>query len=299
MAPTNTKIRTIDGHPIELSRLDKILFPKTGLTKEDIISYYDDMSSLILKLYKDRPLTMIRCPEGIEGQQFIQKNMPSYFPDWIETFAFPTDEGITRHILVNNKSTLVYLANQACISFHLSLSKIDKVDYPAYLIFDLDPSTPDIKLLKTVALWTKELLDTLKLPSFLQTTGSRGFHIYIPLKREVTFETVRAFAKECAHHLAQEHPEEITLEYRKEKRGNKILIDFARNTYGFNNIGPYSLRPIENAPLATPLHWDELKDKNLHPQSFNLKNISKRLNKIEDPWKDIFKKKASLLKMFD
>lgn len=295
----NSKIIFVDGHEIELSRLDKVLFPKSGITKKDVISYYEEMSSYILPHYKNRTLTMMRCPEGIEGQQFIQKKIPSYFPEWIKTYTVQTEEDSTPLALVNNKSTLIYLANQACISFHLSLSKIDKFNYPAYLIFDFDPSTPNLKLLKSVVMRTKKLMEELSFIPFLQTTGSKGFHIYIPLKRDVTFEESRAFAHQCANHLAKEHPKEITTEFTKAKRGNKVLIDYARNTYGFNNIAPFSLRPIESAPLATPIHWDELEDEKLTPQSYNLKNIFKRLNKLDDPWKDMSKHHFSIKRIFE
>lgn len=293
----STRVK-IGGHEVELSHLDKVWFPQSGITKGDVLAYYDDMSSLILPLYKDHALTMLRCPDGIKGEQFMQKNVPDYFPEWIETYTVPKDDGQTKYALVNNKATLLYIANQGCISFHLSLSKVDKFKYPCYLIFDFDPSVPDLKLLKKVVKWTKELMDELGLPAFLQTTGSEGFHIYVPLKREVTNDESLAFAKECGRHLVKEHPHEITIEMKKDKRGDKVFLDYARNARGFNNIGPYSLRPIENAPLATPLHWDELNDKSLHPQSYNLKNIAKRLSTVEDPWKDLLKHPASLKSKF-
>jgi bifunctional non-homologous end joining protein LigD len=290
----SSKIIKVDGHEIEISHLDKMLFPKSTITKGDIVSYYEDLSSLIVPLYENHALTMVRCPEGIQGQQFIQKNVPPYFPKWIDTYTVTSEERKTKYALVNNKSTLLYLVNQACISFHLSLSKIDKFHYPSYLIFDLDPSIDDLQLLKSVVMWTKDLLDNLGLPSFLQTTGSKGFHIYVPIKRDVTFETSHAFVRECADHLAREHPNEITIEFHKSKRGKKVLVDHGRNSYGFNNIAPYSLRPIENAPLATPIHWDELENKELHPQSYNLKNIRERLKTVENPWKDLFSQAVSL-----
>lgn len=291
---TSEKIVKIDGHEIELSNLDKVLFPKSGITKGDLISYYEKMSSVILPHYENRPLTMLRCPDGIQHQKFIQKEIPDYFPKWIERYKLTKKESHNEHALVNHKATLVYIANQACITFHLGLSKIDKIKYPNYLIFDLDPSTEDLALLKKVVNRVKELIDSINLKGFLQTTGSRGFHVYVPLKREYTFTEVHRFAKEFATYLAHEYSEEITIAQSKIKREKRVLIDYARNSYGLNIVAPYAVRAIENAPIATPLEWEELNDKDLHPQSYNLKNIFKRLSQREDPWKEINRHQVSL-----
>jgi len=289
-----SKVIEIEGHEIELSNLDKVFFPKSGITKGELINYYDDISSLVLPLYKDRLLTMLRCPDGIQEQQFIQKKIPAYFPKWIDRHTLSAEEKSLTQALVNSKASLIYIANQGCVSFHLNLSTIDKLKYPNYLIFDLDPSSEDLKLLKSVVNRVKDFLDNLGLKSFIQTTGSHGFHIYVPLKRDLDFDKIHLFAKECASYLAKEYPDEITIEQRKEKRGKRVLIDYARNSYGLSAIAPYSLRPIENAPLATPLHWDEVGDKHLNPQTYTLKNIFKRLSKIDDPWKDMSKHQVSL-----
>lgn len=291
---TSEKIIKIEKHKIELSNLDKVLFPKSRITKGDLINYYEKMSSIILPLYENRPLTMLRCPDGIHKQQFIQKEAPDYFPEWIDRYKLTKKGGQTEHALVNNKATLVYLANQACITFHVCLSKVDKIKYPSYLIFDLDPSTEDINLLKKVVGRVKELIDFLGLKGFLQTTGSRGFHIYVPLKRELTFTKIHHFAKEFAISLARKYPKEITIEQSKAKREKRVFIDYARNSYGLNAVAPYSVRAIENAPIATPLEWEELKEKDLNAQSYNLKNIFKRLSQREDPWKEISHHQFSL-----
>jgi bifunctional non-homologous end joining protein LigD len=284
----------IDGHEIEFSHLDKILFSQKGITKEDLISYYKDIASMALPYYENRPLTTHRCPEGIDKQCFIQKKIPEYFPKWIDHYKLSKEGGHIEQVLINNEATLIYLANQDCIAFHLALSKIDKIQYPNYLIFDLDPSIDDIILLKDVTKKVKDLIDLLDLKGFITTTGSRGFHIYVPLKREFTFKKVRDFAKNFAAYLAQKYPEEITIEQRKEKRGKRIFLDFGRNSYGMSMIAPYSIRALENAPIATPLHWDELANKNLNAQTYTIKNIFKRLSQIEAPWKDIFRHQFSL-----
>jgi bifunctional non-homologous end joining protein LigD len=291
---SNTKKIIIEGHTIDCSHLDKVFFPKSKITKENVILYYQEMAPHILPLYEDRLLTMQRCPDGIEGEIFIQKAIPSYFPKWIDHHTVSTKGNPLKQVLVNNEATLVYLANQACLTFHLGLSKIDKINYPSYLIFDLDPSLEDIVLLKTVVKRVKQLLDDLEVKAFIQTTGSRGFHIYIPLKKDSTFTKTHAFAKKFASYLAQEYPQEITIEQRKIKREKKVLIDYMRNSLRATSVAPYSLRPKENAPVATPLNWDELEDKDLTSQSYNLKNIFKRLNKIKDPWGEMFHHQSSI-----
>jgi bifunctional non-homologous end joining protein LigD len=284
----------VDAYEIEISNLKKVLFPKSGITKGELITYYHKIASRALPFYRDRPLTMQRCPDGIQHQNFMQKEIPHYFPSWIEQKELPKKEGSIRHALVNNAATFVYLANQACVAFHLGLSTIDKADYPSYLLFDLDPSSEDIGLLKQVALRVKELSDSLGLGSFIQTTGSRGFHIYIPLKRELPFEPVHSFAKEFASYLAEQYPDEITIEQSKEKRDVRIFIDYARNSYGLHAVAPYSVRTKENAPIATPLHWSELENKSLTSQTYSIKNIFDRLANTDNPWKDILKVQYSL-----
>jgi len=288
------EIVKITGHEIELSHLDKILFPKSEITKGDLINYYKDIAKKALPYYKNRPLTMERAPNGIQKESFIQKEIPDYFPKWIERTKLSKKDGQIEHVLVNNAATLVYVANQACITFHLTLSRADKIHYPSYLIFDLDPSTEDVPLLKEVAKQVNALMEDLGLKGFLQTTGSRGFHIYVPLKRDLTFEKVRGFAKKCAGYLALKYPEEMTIEQSKEKRGKRVLIDYMRNAYGNSAVAPYSVRTKENAPIATPLHWEELENKDLDAQSYHIKNIFKRLSQVKDPWVDMAKHKFSL-----
>ncbi|OJW53299.1 MAG: hypothetical protein BGO67_00925 [Alphaproteobacteria bacterium 41-28] len=284
---SSEKVIQIKGHKIELSHLDKVLFPKSEITKEELVNYYNNINSIVLPLYKNRPLTMERCPDGIDKQNFIQKDAPSYFPPWIDRYELKKEKGTIKQVLVNNAATLVYLANQACITFHLALSKVDKIHYPSYLIFDLDPSIEDIMLLKKVVKYVKELIDLLELKGFIKTTGSRGFHIYISLKREHTFEKVHDFAKVFATYLAKKYPQEITIEQSKARREKRVLIDYARNSYGLSAVAPYSIRAIEGAPIATPLDWEELKDKDLNSQSYNIKNIYDRLKTKKDPWKEM------------
>ena len=288
------KILKVGGYTIETSNLDKILFPESKITKGEVIEYYENISDYALPYLKDHPLTMLRCPDGINGQQFIQKKVSPYFPQWIDRCEVSSKEGTLQQVIINKKATLVYLANQACITYHLYLSKIDKMQYPSYVIFDIDPSTDDLLALKKVVWHVKKLLDLLELECFLQTSGSKGFHIYVPLKRIFTFQQTHDFAKDAANYLAKEYPNEITVKQSKKDRGNRALIDYARNGYGLSTVAPYSLRAIETAPIATPIHWDELDEKNIGPRTYNIKNIFNRLNQIQDPWADLLNHKLSI-----
>ena len=274
----------LDGHEIELSHTDKILFPETGLTKWDLIDFYRRVAKTALPYYLNRPLTMQRFPDGIGQHGFFQKHTPSYFPDWIARHQLPKEDGTVSYVVANKPATLVYLANQACITPHLGLARLDQPDRPDRLIFDLDPSDRDFDKVRSVAKHIKKLLDELKLPSFVMTTGSRGLHIIVPLNRSARFDAVRGFAQALARRLSEQHPQEITVEHRKKSRGSRVFVDTLRNAYGQTAVAPYAVRAIEGAPVATPLRWDELNDGNLDAQRYTMKNLFRRLGQIKNPW---------------
>ena len=281
--------KQLNGHTISLSSLDKIYFPKEGYTKGDLIDYYERVAEFMLPHIENRMITMIRFPNGIDDTRFFQKDTPDYFPDWIETKCIEKkDGGETHYVICNKQATLVYLANQACITPHIWLSKKDKPSKPDRLIFDLDPEQDDFAKVKTAAKKTRELLDErLGLPTFLMTTGSRGLHIVVPLKRTRGFDEVRSFAQKAAELLEKENPDLLTTAARKNKRENKIFVDVGRNAFAQTGVAPYAVRPINGAPVATPLQWKELEEKSISPQSYNIKNLFKKLDKTGDPWKDI------------
>ena len=278
----------VEKYSFEVSKRDKVFFPKKKYTKGDLMDYYEEISETMIPHIKDRPVTMIRFPHGIKDIQFYQKEAPDYFPDWIELKEVEKKEGgTTNYIICNNKATLVYLASQACITPHIWLSKKDKLEYPDRMIFDLDPSDNDFSKVKSVAKKLKNLLNNeLGLPVYLMTTGSRGIHVVVPLQRNKTFDEVRAFSQSIAHYLENKNSEEITTAQRKDKRGTKLFIDTTRNAYGQTTVAPYGVRPKEGAPVATPINWDELTS--LHSsQYYNMKNIFKRLAHKDDPWKNM------------
>ncbi|TVR96018.1 MAG: ATP-dependent DNA ligase [Rhodospirillales bacterium] len=197
---------TVGDHTVELSNLDKVLFPDSGLTKRDLVDYYRRIAEVALPHYRDRPLSMHRFPDGIDQEGFLQKDLPDYFPDWIDRVELKKEGGTVTFVVANDAATLVYLANQGCITPHLGLARQDKPDHPDRLIFDLDPSDDDFPKVQAAAAKLKDLLDELELSAFVQTSGSRGLHVVVPLDRSAEFGAVRDFARALAECLARRHP---------------------------------------------------------------------------------------------
>lgn len=285
---------TLDGHEIELSSLDKVLFPEAGLTKGDLIAYCRRIADVALPHYRDRPLSMQRFPDGIAAEGFFQKQAPDYFPHWIERVELAKQDGTVSYVVANSAATLVYLANQGCITHHLSLARRDEPERPDRLIFDLDPTDDDFAKVQAAATSLKTLLDELDLPSFVMTTGSRGLHVAVALDRSAVFDEARAFAGDLARCLARREPGALTVEQRKNKRGDKLFLDTLRNAYGQTAVAPYAVRAIEGAPVATPLRWDEVGAGDLTARSYTIENIFRRLAQIEDPWSDIARRGCSI-----
>lgn len=284
----------IEEHVIEVSNEDKVLFPGTGFTKGDVVHYYHRVAKWMLPYLEGRPLTLHRFPDGIHEGGFFQQQVPAYFPTWIDRATVRKKEGSITHAMVNNPATLVYLANQAVITPHVWLSRVDRPHHPDRMIFDLDPpawngekapvETVRFHPVRQAAQRVRELLDELSLPTFVMTTGSRGLHVAVPLDRSDDFEAVRTFARTAAQILVARYPSELTVEQRKKKRKGRIFVDTLRNAYGQTAVPPYALRARTGAPVATPLDWDELNRSDLHPQRYTLRNIFRRLGQKKDPW---------------
>jgi bifunctional non-homologous end joining protein LigD len=279
----------IGSRTIEISNLQKVIFPKINLTKGDLIDYYREIAQVMLPHMQDRPLSMERYPDGIEGEGFYAKEIPDYFPDWIERARVKVlESGETQpQVVCNQEATLVYLANQACITPHLWLSRRDRLHHPDKLIFDLDPPGDDFEPVCQAAQMIRQALDEIELPSFVMTTGSKGLHVVVPLDRSSEFDAVRAFAKDLAGAIAGQHPDLFTTETRKDQRKGRLFLDYLRNSYAQTSVAPYAPRAKPGAPVATPLDWDELENSDLHSQSYTVKNIFRRLGQKEDPWKNM------------
>ncbi len=294
MADTSKKTIIVGRHSIELSHQDKVYFPDAGITKGELCDYYRRIAEISLPYYRDRPLSQHRFPEGIGQAGFFQKDLPDHFPDWIARAELEKEGGTNTYVLANNAATMVYLANQGCITPHLALSRFDKPRHPDRLILDLDPPGDDFSRVQQAAGWVKDLLDEIDLPSYVQTTGSRGVHVIVPLDRSADFDAARAFALDLASCLAKRYERELTVEQRKANRGDRVFLDYLRNAYGQTSVGPYAVRAIKGAPIAAPLRWDEVFANAMNPRRYHLRNIFRRLGQLNDPWKGMARSAVSV-----
>lgn len=276
------------------SNLDKILFSGEGITKGQLISYYIRISELMLPLAKDRPLAMHRFPDGIGKKGFFQKEVPDYFPSWIKRVEVSREEGRIIMPLVNNKATLAYLANQACIEPHIFLSRVTELKKPDRIIFDLDPPENRFDLVIKAARALKVLLEADGLTPYIMTTGSSGMHIYVPVRPDHPFEIVRGYARQICEQLTDQQSDIFTTEIRKNKRGNRLFLDYLRNSYGQHSIVPYSVRALPGAPIATPLKWEEIDQLDNGSRTFNLSNIFDRVDRYGNVWINFTRHASSL-----
>lgn len=283
----STRSLRVGRRTIRVERLDKVLFPDCGVTKGDLIEHYRGHAGRILPYLVERPISMQRFPDGIGGEGFYQKEAPDHFPDWIDTVTVAKQGGEVRQVVCNHAATLVYLANQACITPHPWLSRRDRLEVPDRLVFDLDP--PDASGFDAAcegAAALRGLLDELGLVPFLMATGGRGLHVVVPLRRDAQFDAVRAFARGVSELLAEREPEKFTVEMRKDKRRGRVFLDYLRNAYAQTAVAPYTVRARKGAPVATPLSWDELGRDDLRGNRYDTRSIGRRLAQLEDPWKD-------------
>lgn len=270
-------------HRIRISKPEKVLFPDSGVTKRDLVEYYRRIAKYMLPHLEGRPISMHRFPDGIDGKDFFQKEVPNYFPDWITTMKVKTQDGSQQQVVVDSAATLIYLADQACITLHRWLSRTNTPNKPDLLVFDLDPPEENIGAVVEAARILRNILHQCQLTSFVMSTGSRGLHIVCPLNGSNPFGGVRQFAKDLADTLAEMEPDKVTTAQRKEKRQGRVFLDYLRNAYAQTTVAPYAVRALPTAPVATPLDWHELST-SMSPRKYTVKNIFRRLGQKEDPW---------------
>jgi bifunctional non-homologous end joining protein LigD len=283
---------------VRLTHPDKVLFPADGLTKADLAAYYAAVAPAMVPHVRDRPLNLWRWNAGIERPVVIQQEIPKGAPEWVRRVSVGRRKGgAVCHAVGGEAATLVWLANQNCITPHAWTSRADRPDHPDRLVFDLDP--PDdgdghLEPIRTGALALGELLRELGLAPYAMTSGSRGIHVVAPVRRGADSDTTRTRAGEIADVVAARRPDALTTEWRKAKRGGRVLVDVARNTYGQTAVAPYAVRARPGAPVATPLAWEELEDPELHPRRWTLATVPGRLERGGDPWADISRAAARL-----
>ena len=292
----------IGNKTIEVSNLEKVFYPKTGFTKGQIIDYYIRVSPVLLPHLKDRPITLKRYPDGVDGLFFYEKRCPPHRPDWIETHAVPRSEGgDIDYCVMNNLSALVWAVNLADLELHVFLHRVPKIAQPAAVVFDLDPGAPaDITDCCRTALELKSLLDKAKLKSFPKTSGSKGLQVYVPMNRAVTYERTKAFAHGIAEELAGAFPESIVSNMQKSLRKGKVFVDWSQNDDHKTTVCVYSLRAKERPTVSTPVTWDEVeaslkKHKNNGTTlAFGPEDVLKRIEKNGDLFAPVLKLKQSL-----
>jgi bifunctional non-homologous end joining protein LigD len=283
---------------VRITHPDKVLFPDDGITKADLAAYYETVAALMLPLVSGRPVTMQRFPNGIGRGGFLQKQAADYFPDWIERVTAPnrrtrsatTREQVT-YMVCRAPDDLVYLANHACITPHVWLSRAPDIYQPDQLVFDLDPASADPHVLRLAASALHELLDELGLPAFLKSSGSKGLHVVVPLVPDAETDDVKVFSIAAAEALAARHPDDLTTEARIADRHGRLYLDIGRNGYAQTMAAPYAVRALPGAPVSVPLDWSELDE--FDPRRHTLRNIGERLAR-PDPWAGIDQAASSL-----
>lgn len=251
----------IDGRRVTLSHLDKVLYPEDGFTKGQVIEYYRAIAPVLLPHLHQRPLTLKRYPDGVEGHFFYEKRCPSYRPPWVKTAPVWSEHNQDKvpYCVVNDLPTLVWAANLADLELHTSLSRFPQMAQPTMMVFDLDPGAPaGVLECAEVALWLKALFEQLKLQCFPKTSGSKGLQVYVPLNTRVTYDATKAFARAVAQLLEKQHPRKVVSNMRKNLRKGKVFIDWSQNDDHKTTVCVYSLRARERPTVSTPLHWGEL-----------------------------------------
>jgi len=296
MAAQRTPV-TVGTHTVSLSNLDKVLFPRDGYTKGDLIAYYRGVATWLLPYLRDCPLTLQRYPDGIDGPSFFEKHLPKGLPDWVERVSLTSPEGTrakTTYMVCNDEATLTYVANLASIVLHVWTSHVQTIEAPDYIFFDLDPGERcTIKTLAAVALEVRDLLASIGLAALVKTSGGMGLHVVVPLVAGYTYDTAKMFAEIVAHRIAHEDATRISLQRSLAKRDQSaVYFDFLQVGRGKTIVSAYSVRARNGAPVSTPLAWDEVeafarKRSGVPAEvfaAFNLKTTPKRLARDGDLW---------------
>ena len=291
-------VRKINGHAVTLTNLDKLYWPDENITKGDLIHYYETVSKYILPHLKGRPQSLRRNPNGIRDQGFFHKDAGHDAPPWVDTITISSESADKdiKYILCNNKATLLYLNNLGCIELNPWNSTVSKLDYPDYMVMDLDPSDENtFEQVIEAAQVVKEVLDEAGAPAYCKTSGATGLHLYVPLKAQYPYDEVRAFAELIATLTEQRLPGSTTMERSLSKRKGRIYLDYLQNKKGQTLASVYSVRPKPGATVSTPLLWKEVRP-GLHPDQFTMHNITRRLDKHGDLFRGVLRDRTNLKK---
>jgi bifunctional non-homologous end joining protein LigD len=273
---------------------DKLLFPAEGISKGELAAYYEAVANVMLPHLRGRPVTLERFPAGIEKKGFMQKDVSKGFPEWLTRVEVPKKGGSLHAPLIDDARSLSWLANQNCITPHVWSSRHPTLHAPDLCLFDLDPSEEDPEALRASALAVRDLLAELGLPSWVKTSGSKGFHIVVPLDGQSGFDTAWRFAHGVGAVLVKRHPERLTQEFLKAERAGRILVDTGRNGYGATFAATYAVRARPGAPISAPCSWQELEAGGAGPRSFVLRAMAERIERVGDLWAELHARGQSL-----
>jgi bifunctional non-homologous end joining protein LigD len=293
-----TQVKKINGHELKFSNLNKVYWPKEKYTKRDLLNYYYQVAPYILPYLKERPQSLNRYPNGINGKSFYQKDVTGKAPGWVETFPYTTsDEKDKNYMLCNKEADLLYMVNLGCIEIHPWSSTRATPDNPDWCLIDLDPSEGNtFEQVIKVAQTTKAVLDSIGVEGYCKTSGSTGMHIYIPLKPKFSYDECQMFGRWLATQVTERIPEITSIERIVKNRKGKLYVDFLQNRPGATLAAPYSARPKPGATVSMPLHWDEVK-KGLKLKDFTIKNSVERIKRNGDIFKPVLTKGIDLLKV--
>jgi bifunctional non-homologous end joining protein LigD len=273
---------------------EKVLFPDDGVTKGDLAAYYESMAPVILPHIKGRPITMERYPAGIGKKGFWQKDVSKGFPEWLERIEVPKKDGVVHHPVITDERSLLWVTNQNTITQHVWISRVPDLYYPDICVFDLDPSTDDAAAVRAAAMGLRDLLSELGLPSWIKTSGSKGFHIVVPLDGKSKMGEVARFANTVGRVFVSLAPDHLTQEFAKVDRKSRIYVDTGRNGYSATFAAAYTVRAKPGAPVSAPCTWDEVEKGRVGPATFNLRNMPARIEKTGDLWEEMLSMKPAL-----
>lgn len=279
---------------VAITHPEKVLFPDDGITKGDLAAYYEAIAPVMLPHLRGRPVTMERYPQGIGEKGFWQKDVSKGFPEWLPRVEVPKKGGVVHHVVVPDVRSLLWVTNQNTITQHVWTSRVPDLNYPDICIFDLDPSTDDVAAVRAAAIWLHDLLAELGLPSWVKTTGSKGFHIVVPLDGKTPMGAAARFANAVGALFVSLFPDRLTQEFSKADRDGRIYVDTGRNAYSATFAAPYTVRARTGAPISAPCTWEELERGEVSPATFTLRDMSQRVASVGDPWKEMLRKGRSL-----
>jgi bifunctional non-homologous end joining protein LigD len=268
---------------------EKVMFPDDGITKGDLAAYYADVAPIMLPHLVGRPLTMERFHRGIGDKGFFQKNVNrgKGTPEWLETVTVPKKDGIVNYPVLRDERGLEWMANQNCITPHVWTSRAPDLWHPDICVFDLDPLDDDMTMLRAAALLVRDLLAELGCRSWVKTSGSKGFHIVIPLDRQTDWTVAARFAHAVGREAVRRDPMHLTQEFYKTDRAGRILVDTGRNEIGATYAATYAVRPKATAPISAPCTWDEVESGRVGPKTFTLRSMRERIAQVGDLWSDL------------